>query len=258
MSKAWMPMYWGDYKSDTSHLSTLEHGAYLLLIAHYWQTGILPTDDNRLARIAGLSMEEWLCVRIAVAQFFTKNWKHNRIEKELKNAADKSEKAQKSAANRWNKKEKSIMRTQCDGNAKAYANDMLSQSQSQSHIDTNVSIIDASPKPKRAKPKTKISEDAQPNERDIEAASKAGLTSEAFRVQWSKFRNYHLSRGNLMADWSAAWRTWLGNIGQFTNPRASPQSQSGMDYLSQRFLNNLRAEQDNDQHYGNTELITIN
>ena len=130
MSRAWMPFYVGDYLADTKHLSTVEHGAYLLLIMHYWQRGSLPTDDDRLARIAGLDDMQWQCVRIAIAPFFTKSWKHIRIEKELQKAAEKSEKASKSASNRWNKDKKSIMRTHSEGNANAYANGMLSQSQS--------------------------------------------------------------------------------------------------------------------------------
>jgi len=35
------------------------------------------------------------------------------------------------------------------------------------------------------------------------------------------FRDYHLSRGSLMADWNAAWRTWCRN--QVTYGRASGQ-----------------------------------
>lgn len=49
---SWMPLHVGDYAADTGHLCDAEHGAYLLLIMHYWRTGPLPDDDARLARIA--------------------------------------------------------------------------------------------------------------------------------------------------------------------------------------------------------------
>lgn len=52
MSSPWMPLWIGDYLKDTSHLCAAEHGAYLLLIMHYWQTGSLPTEDRHLAMIA--------------------------------------------------------------------------------------------------------------------------------------------------------------------------------------------------------------
>ncbi len=88
MSKAWMPLYIGDYKRDTGHLNTLEHGAYLLLIMHYWETGPLPNDDVRLAKIAGVSLKQWSSLREVVISFFLEAnakqlLRHKRIDEEL-------------------------------------------------------------------------------------------------------------------------------------------------------------------------------
>lgn len=37
--RPWMAFYVADYLADTLHLSATEHGAYLLLISHYWVHG---------------------------------------------------------------------------------------------------------------------------------------------------------------------------------------------------------------------------
>ena len=83
MGRAWMPLYVGDYLRDTRDLNTLQHGAYLLLIMHYWQHAALPTDDARLAAIAGLSVAQWRRVREPVAAKFAAGWKHKRIDAEI-------------------------------------------------------------------------------------------------------------------------------------------------------------------------------
>jgi uncharacterized protein YdaU (DUF1376 family) len=83
MGRAWMPLYVGDYLRDTRDLNTLQHGAYLLLIMHYWQHDALPTDDARLAAITGLSVAQWRRVREPVEAKFAEGWKHKRIEAEL-------------------------------------------------------------------------------------------------------------------------------------------------------------------------------
>lgn len=79
----WMPFYIADYLADTGHLSTVEHGAYLLLIMHYWQNGGLPADDLKLSRITRLPLKEWLSIRDTIADLFGDDWHHKRIAGEL-------------------------------------------------------------------------------------------------------------------------------------------------------------------------------
>lgn len=81
-----MPLYVADYLRDTQHLSTQEHGAYLLLIMYAWShEGLLPGDEKRVARIAGLTPKEWKNSRDVLIEFFAKKsdgFRHKRIEKE--------------------------------------------------------------------------------------------------------------------------------------------------------------------------------
>ncbi|HEX2114211.1 MAG TPA: DUF1376 domain-containing protein [Alphaproteobacteria bacterium] len=95
----WMPLYWGDYHRDTGHLSAAEHGAYLMLLGHYWTTGAPPADDNaQLARIARMTPQEWRKARATIAAFFdVKNgaWTHGRVEHELARAKAKMERRSK-------------------------------------------------------------------------------------------------------------------------------------------------------------------
>lgn len=79
----------------------------------------------------------------------------------------------------------------------------------------------------KSKPRTAIFETSQPTDADRDAATKAGLQPEEFRDQWRAFRDYHIGRGSRMADWSAAWRTWLGNMRRFANSRSPPTKTNG-------------------------------
>jgi len=91
MSKrAWMPLYVGDYLADTGHLNTTQHGAYLLLMMHYWKKGELPDDDKQLAAITKLSMRIWLECRETLQAFFYDGWRHKRIDEELYRMEEKT------------------------------------------------------------------------------------------------------------------------------------------------------------------------
>jgi len=107
MSLHFMPMYWGDYWRDTTHLSDAEHVSYLKLISHYWQHGSLPSDDARLARIAGRSDVEWKAMKPMLQAFFKDSWRHARIDRELERQLARqdgnTQRAKKAAAARWYK-----------------------------------------------------------------------------------------------------------------------------------------------------------
>jgi uncharacterized protein YdaU (DUF1376 family) len=106
----WMPIYWGDYTRDTGHLNATMHGAYMMLIKHYWCTGKpLPDDDAQLWRIATCdSLSQWKKIKAIIAAFFLIAdglWRHSRIERELANSTAmteaKAEAGKKGAAKRW-------------------------------------------------------------------------------------------------------------------------------------------------------------
>ena len=96
----YMQLYIADYLADTMHLSTEEHGAYLLLMFNYWQTG-KPIPKNRLAKIARMGNDRWISVESSLKEFFNDNgveWVHERIDRDLD--AVRMSLEQKSAAGR--------------------------------------------------------------------------------------------------------------------------------------------------------------
>ena len=117
-SPPYMRLYVADYLADTRRLSTLEHGAYLLLIMEYWRQGGLPTNTDQLALIAGFSANDkrWQNVCVALSSFFDENWRHKRIDEELQKAQDKSLKCAFAASKspRNHKKLRSISRRNAD------------------------------------------------------------------------------------------------------------------------------------------------
>jgi uncharacterized protein YdaU (DUF1376 family) len=90
----YMQLYVADYLADTAHLTTEEHGAYVLLLFSYWQTG-KALKAERLSSISRLSNERWTNVEQTLAEFFhVKNgvWTHKRVEADLEKAGGKSRK----------------------------------------------------------------------------------------------------------------------------------------------------------------------
>lgn len=103
-----LPLWTDAYLADTQHLTTEEHGAYLLLLIQAWRSAdcSIPDDDVLLARHAGLSAGKWKSAKPIVMAFWTlekrrKRWVQKRLKSEREKAAEKKQKARDSAASRW-------------------------------------------------------------------------------------------------------------------------------------------------------------
>jgi len=93
----YMQLYVADYLADTAHLTTEEHGAYLLMLFSYWQTG-KPLRSDRLATVARMSNDRWDSVEKTLSEFFNIDvnpgcWTHLRVEADLHQVASKSTQA---------------------------------------------------------------------------------------------------------------------------------------------------------------------
>jgi len=109
----WYPRYPGDYMRDTAHLSLTEHGAYNVLLDHYYATGgPLPDKHEALIRICR-AYEDWekQAVKSVADSYFPINCdglRHNkRADKQLAEMQDKhqalSEAGKRGMAKRWKK-----------------------------------------------------------------------------------------------------------------------------------------------------------
>lgn len=90
-----------------------------------------------------------------------------------------------------------------------------------------IPLDQAQPPPKRPRRvKTALPPDWRLPDDGWSYAAGKGLTGDRIEQEAEKFRDYHLSRGNVMADWAAAWRTWVGNAGKFSAPVAGGYRQN--------------------------------
>jgi uncharacterized protein YdaU (DUF1376 family) len=201
-ARLWMPLYIGDYKADTAHLSTYEHGAYLLLLMHHWQHDRLPGDDAQLARIAGVHPPHWPKVKRVLISFFDVqedgSWTQKRLLKELAKSEEISNK-RKAAAEQMLKRRR------------ANAEQMLtqSQSQSQSHKKEDIESASLGSAPTKG---SRLSEDWQPSPDNLSFAESEGFSASEINLEAAKFRDYWVGRagaGGVKRNWSATWRNWI-------------------------------------------------
>ncbi len=86
MSRAWIAFYMGDYQKDTNSLTTLEHGAYFLLLNECWQHGKIPMEPAKRAAVAKMTLKEWKKVAPSIDPFFNDDGTNKRASREIDKA----------------------------------------------------------------------------------------------------------------------------------------------------------------------------
>lgn len=111
MNNPWYAHYPGDYGRDTAHLSLAQHGAYRLLLDHYYSTAApLPSDVMALHRICrAFDQSERNAVDSVLSEFFDlradgyHNW---RADLELAKRSEIRERLSNAGKKRWRDKPK--------------------------------------------------------------------------------------------------------------------------------------------------------
>jgi uncharacterized protein YdaU (DUF1376 family) len=141
MSRAFIAFYMGDYDRDTRHLSTLEHGAYFLLLKHCWVHGSIPVENSSRALIAQLSEQKWRTIRGKVNPFFDSEGRNKRATKEIEKAEKLSTRqamaGHRGARKRWGNHSHGVATANSHGHGSSDGHGMAIKKED---ITTNLSV----------------------------------------------------------------------------------------------------------------------
>lgn len=76
-------------------------------------------------------------------------------------------------------------------------------------------------KPKKETRQSRLSDEWEPNQSDFNWANDKHPSVDTIH-ETTKFKNYHIAKGSLMANWSRAWMTWITNAEEFNAKRNRP------------------------------------
>jgi uncharacterized protein YdaU (DUF1376 family) len=225
----WMPLYTGDYKRSTDHLTCRQHGAYLLLLMHHWDKGFLPDDDSQLAKIARLSSREWRTDAPVIRLFFVQE-NGRLIQPRLKSELDKARgvahsRSKRENAKHWNTNG-SPKKDACDRPETPRTTTATSteEERKRSVVSVCTLVSTDSHEENTHMTDTLIPKSWMPKAEDALFAARIGLDVEQ---QVPLFVDWHRAKGIHPPDASAAWRNWCRIAAERAKPKLSPS----MEYI---------------------------
>lgn len=220
-----LPLWTDAYMADTTHLTTLEHGAYFLLLIVAWRSkdARLPDDDKLLARYTRLTPAQWRRIKPVISDFFTIEngyWTQGRLTDEL-NAVKQYKKRQSQAGKASALKRKgrhlTTVRSGCNQAASPTPtptpNDLEPKGSCASdnalkpeHIVEKWNEV----APRIARPSVR---DLTPERRQLTKARIAQYSLEDFMSVFAKVENSAFLRGDLK--WKGVTFDWIMKKGNF-------------------------------------------
>ncbi|MGE5566180.1 MAG: YdaU family protein [Parcubacteria group bacterium] len=199
-----MQLYVADYLGDTRHLSTEQHGAYLLLLMAMWRAGgRLPNEAGKLARIVGLTKAKWLRMEADILAFFEPadgEITHGRIEKEMQKysriSTERSEAGRRGGAAKALKNNKTTV---------ANATDLPKQNPAISEPESDTSRAKALSV--RARASRRCPPEWEPSEITGAKLIAEGFTAGDLERALTRMRDHEFKTAR--CDWDAAYRNWV-------------------------------------------------
>lgn len=213
-----LPLWTDAYLADTRHLSTEEHGAYLLLLMEAWRrpTCALPDDDALLARLAGLPLERWTDIRATVMAFWShdgrrREWRQKRLVSERAWVASKSVSQRDKALRRWKGTKKT--------DAVAMPEGMPERCPDDAPTPTPTPIEDIAPleRPERGVQRgenavaargSRLPLDWRPSNEDTAYAADLGLDPQRIAADFTDYWHAKPGAAARKTSWPLTWRTW--------------------------------------------------
>lgn len=216
------PLWTDAYLGDTGHLSTTEHGAYLLLLITMWRNkGSLPNDDKLLARYARLTSTQWRRIKPILMPFFEVDGdelRQARLTDEYAAVRRQSLKQSDKAKARWLKEKKTAMPVHSPGNASPTPTPYIRESDD--------SLIGK----KNGK---RLPDDWSLPDEWRQLAIKEGLPTDMVETEATKFANYWQAKsgnGATKRDWKKTWHNWILNAGKHGNGTGKKRSNLQAEY----------------------------
>lgn len=243
-----MPLWTDAYLADTGHLTTLEHGAYMLLLMTMWRAGgSLPDDDTRLMRFTKTNSAQWTKIKPVIMEFFHIEGgkiSQKRLAREFDFVKTKREKASQSAKAKYQK---------YNDLPEANAEERMANAPATTPTPTPIKKKE----PSAPKKGTRIPNDFKP---DFDEAVRIGVPMQLVSQEAAKFRDYWTAKSGKDAtklDWPATWRNWCRNAASRLGARSSPAKSDFRNHQDEVTKSFERAANGRDTENGQPSFLDL-